>query len=263
MNVVISKDGTPIAYQASGVGPPLVLLHGVGGVATRWAPISRTFAEHFRVCAVDRRGRGASGDADAYAIEREFEDVAAVVDALGEPANVLGHSYGAICALEAARLTPHMRKLILYEPPIPLPGGPVHPPGIVERLEALLEAGDRAAVLTTFTLEVVGMPPQVFETFRSSPAWPERVAAAHTLPRELRAHARYRFEPSHFEDMRVPTLLLLGGDSPQRYQAAMSTLHAALPNSRVVVLPGQQHIAMDTAPDLFAREVVAFLSEPD
>ena len=105
------------------------------------------------------------------------------------------------------------------------------------------------------------MPPHEFELFRSSPAWSARVAAAHTLPRELRAHEQYRFKAERFHGLKTPTLLLAGGDSPDFFKAAIATVNAALPNSRVVVLPGQQHIAMDTAPELFVREVLAFLGE--
>ena len=115
---VTSKDGTPIAYWRSGDGPPLVLVHGTAADHHRWTPVLPAFEQHFTVCAVNRRGRGGSGDSSDYAIEREFEDMAAVVDSLGEPANLLGHSYGALCALEAAPLTRHVRKLVLYEPPM-------------------------------------------------------------------------------------------------------------------------------------------------
>lgn len=100
MNRIISKDSTPIAYQQSGKGPPLVLVHGTTADHTRWAPVLQPLEEHFTLYALDRRGRGESGDADAehYSIEREFDDVAAVVDSIGEPAYLLGHSYGALCA---------------------------------------------------------------------------------------------------------------------------------------------------------------------
>jgi pimeloyl-ACP methyl ester carboxylesterase len=101
--IVTSKDGTRIACFRSGEGPPLVLVHGTAADHGRWRPVLPAFEERFTVCAVDRRGRGGSGDSDDYAIEREFEDVAAVVDSLGEPVNLLGHSYGALCALEASR----------------------------------------------------------------------------------------------------------------------------------------------------------------
>ena len=119
---VTSLDGTPIAYWRSGEGQPLLLVHGTAADHGRWRPVLPVFEERFTVCAVDRRGRGASSDSDDYAIEREFEDVAAVVDSLGEPANLLGHSYGALCALEAALLSRNVRNLVLYDPGIEVAG---------------------------------------------------------------------------------------------------------------------------------------------
>jgi len=104
------------------------------------------------------------------------------------------------------------------------------------------------------------MPAYEFELFQLSPAFPARIAAAHTLPRELRVHEAYQFKPERFKTLKVPTLL--GGDSPSFSKAAIEAVNGALPNSRIVVLPGQQHIAMDTAPDLFIREVLAFLAKP-
>jgi pimeloyl-ACP methyl ester carboxylesterase len=185
------------------------------------------------------------------------------VDSIGYRVNLLGHSFGGICSLEAALLTSRLRKLILYEPPLPVQGVAIYPEGIIERLQSLLDADDPSGVLTTFMREVVRMPPHELELFKSSPAFPARVAAAHTLPRELRAHEAYRFEPVRFKKMNVSTLLLLGGDSPQFFKAAIEAANATLPNSRIVLLPDQQHIAIDTAPDLFVREVQAFLLEPD
>ena len=261
MHTVTSRDGTRIAFWRSGSGPPLVLVHGTSASHTRWAPVLGLLEQHFTLYAIDRRGRGESGDAPDYAIEREFEDVAAVVDALDEPVHLLGHSYGAICTLEAALLAWNLRTLILYEPPIPVAEAPIYPEGVIDRLQALLDAGDREGVVGTFMREVVRMPPHEFEVFRTLPAWSARVAAAHTLPRELRAHERYHFEVRRFENLRTPTLLLLGGDSPPFFKAAIEAVDAALPNSRVAVLPDQQHIAIDTAPELFAREVVRFLKE--
>ncbi len=134
-------------------------------------------------------------------------------------------------------------------------------PGVIERLQALLDAGDRSGVVTTFFREVVHMPPSELTLLQSLPNWPARVAAAHTLPRELRANETYRLDPTRFANLRTPTLLLLGGDSPAFFGAATEMVHRALPTSRVVVLPGQQHAAMNTAPDLFLRELLAFLAE--
>lgn len=259
---VTSKDGTPIAYWRSGDGPPLVLVHGAPADHSRWTPVLPAFEQLFSVCAVDRRGRGGSGDSDDYTIEREFEDIAAVVDSIGKPANLLGHSFGALCALEAALLTRNVRKLVLYEPPMDVTGEQINPPGVVDRLEALLEAGDRDGVVATMLREVAGVPPEAVEYMRSVPAWQARVAAAHTIPRELRAQEAYRFDPERFGDLEVPTLLLIGGESPTTFEEAEKAVAEALLDSRIVVMPGQGHVAMDTATDLFTTEVLRFLEGP-
>jgi pimeloyl-ACP methyl ester carboxylesterase len=260
MHHVTSADGTSIAASKVGHGPPLVLVHGTTADHSRFGPILPELMRRFTVYAMDRRGRGESADAPTYAIEREFEDVAALVDSIGEPVFLLGHSYGAICTLEASLLTQGIRKLVLYEPPIPTEDF-MYPPGLEGRLSALLEAGDHEGVVSTFFREVVKAPDEEIEQLRSLPSWPARVAAAHTIPREMRVHEAYLFKPESFAAMRVPTALLLGGDSPAMFRTATELVHAALPNSRVVVLPGQQHTAINTAPDLFLREVVAFLDE--
>ncbi|HBY98326.1 MAG: alpha/beta hydrolase [Ardenticatenaceae bacterium] len=263
MEKVTSPDGTAIAYYRSGAGSPLVLVPGTGAAnPVAWTAVLPALEEHFSVYAVDRRGHGESGDGPTYAIEREFEDIAAVVDSIEEPANLLGHSFGALCALEAALLTRNLRQLVVYEPALPLPGVSLYPAGVIERLQALLDAGDREGVLTTFYHEVVMVPPHEIEQLRASPAWPARLATAHTLPRETRAEERYTFDAQRFKDLHTPTLLLLGGDSPQILKAATETVDTALPNSRIAVMPGQQHIAMYTAPDLFLHEVLTFLIEP-
>jgi pimeloyl-ACP methyl ester carboxylesterase len=117
-------------------------------------------------------------------------------------------------------------------------------------------------MVTTFLRDVVEMPTEELEYIKSSLVFPSMIAAAHTVPRELRAEANYRLEPERFRSLNVPTLLLLGGDSPPYASRITETWHSILPNNRVVVLPGQQHIAHYTAPDLFVREITAFLSEP-
>jgi pimeloyl-ACP methyl ester carboxylesterase len=257
MNTLQSTDGTMIAYYQSGSGPPLVLVHGGTADHTRWAPVLPPLESHFTIYAIDRRGRGGSGDTEPYTIEREFEDVAAVIDSISEPVNLLGHSFGAVCALHAALLTPNIRKLILYEPP---PPGFKESPDTLARMQALLDAGDRDGVISTFLLEAAGLSPQELEMMRSVPAWQGRVAAAHTILRELNSlEALSPFSEERFRQLRVPTLLLLGGDSIKLYRECIEQLHAMLPNSRITVMPGQQHVAMNTAPDLFVRDVLAFL----
>ena len=256
---VRTGDGTPIAYRRSGEGPPLLLVHGAAADHGRWRPVLPAFEARFAVCAVDRRGRGASGDATTYDVEREFADVAALVEAIGAPVDVLGHSYGALCALEAARLTGGIRRLVLYEPPIPVAAS-IYPPGVLDRLEALLAAGDRDGVVATTMREVAGLAAEAVAHLRTLPPWPARVAAAHTIPRELRPTDAYRFDPARFRGMRVPTLLLLGGASPPVFAAATQAVAEALPDARVAVLPGQGHAAMDTGTELCTAEVLRFLA---
>lgn len=260
MTTFTSRDGTRIACEKTGGGPALVLVHGTTADHTRWAPILPALRERFTVYACDRRGRGGSGDGPPYAMEREFEDVAAVVDGIGGSVDLLGHSYGALCSLEAAARAKNLRRLVLYEPPIPA-GMPITQPGVIDRLQALLDAGDREGVVSAFMLEVPRVPRDQLDRMRALPAWQARVGAAGTIPRELRAHDGYTFVPAKFREVKAPVLLLLGGDSPPFFRAALERVQAAIPSARLVVLPGQQHVAIDTAPDLFAREVIAFLAQ--
>ena len=253
-----SSDGTRIGCAKAGAGPALVLVHGTAADHGRWAPVLPALGERFTVYAADRRGRGASGDTPPYAMERELEDVAAVVDGIGEPVDLLGHSYGALCALAAAPRAKNLRRLVLYEPQLPS-GQPITPPGVLDRLQALLDAGDRHGVVATFMSEVVRVPAAQLERLRGLPAWRARVDAAATIPRELRAQDAYAFAADSVRDLAVPVLLLLGGASPPFFRAALERVQAAVPQAELVVLPGQTHVAMDTAPDLFAREVIAFL----
>jgi pimeloyl-ACP methyl ester carboxylesterase len=259
---VISADGTPIGYRRGGHGRPLVLVHGTSADHSRWAPILPVLEGSFTVYAVDRRGRGASGDAPAYTIEREFEDIVALVNAIDGPVDILGHSYGALCALEAALRSARVGRLVLYEPPVPT-GIDLYPVGFVERLQALLAAGDRDTLLTNFFQVVVRMPPQQIELRRRAPDWPARRTAAHTIPHELENAVTYRFEPARFARLTAPTLLLAGGDSPEVFTAATAAVHAALPDARIAVLPGQQHAAISAAPHLVLAQVLRFLTDDE
>jgi pimeloyl-ACP methyl ester carboxylesterase len=255
---VTSADGTAIAVWRSGQGPPLVLVHGATADHSRWAPVLPGLEERFTVLAMDRRGRGASGDAGDYAIEREYEDVAAVVEWAGEDVGLLGHSYGAICAAEAALLSDRIGKLILYEPPM---GFLQSPPEVVQRLEDLLEAGERDELVAYFMREVAGLPPEQVDLLRSMPAWEARIAAAGTIPREERASREYSFAAERFGAVQVPTLFLQGGDSPEAFARAAEAMRDALPHCRVLVMPGQRHAAMDTDTDGFNSVVLDFLEE--
>jgi pimeloyl-ACP methyl ester carboxylesterase/ribosomal protein S18 acetylase RimI-like enzyme len=268
---VASPDGTPIAWFRAGEGPPLLLIHGATADHTTFRVVGPRFATRHAVFAMDRRGRGASGDAPAgtpYSIEHEYEDVATVVDVVaaetGSPVDVLGHSFGGRVALGAAPLTKRLRRLVTYES-APAPAGmSFERPGLVARLRELEVAGDRVELMRLFMTEVVGMTADEFAAFQANPVWPIRLAAAHTLVRELTAEAGDGDEAAIRRlgsAVRVPVLQLLGGQSREVFVAGTTALDAALPDGRVVVLPGQKHAAHHGDPDRFVAEVERFLAE--
>lgn len=263
MQHVTSKDGTVIAYLKRGDGPPLLFVHGTTADHSSWLRIAPYLEQRVTVCAMDRRGRGKSGDAPHHELIREAEDVAAVVEAIGEPVGepvfLFGHSFGGLCSLEGALLTDRISRLILYEPPIPT-GVPSIPSGAPERIQALIDEGELESAMEFFLREVAQIPDHELDAYRRSPLWKARIPLARTIPRELTIEETYRFDADRFAGLQVPTMLLLGGDSPTVYRQATETVDSALPNSKVVLLPDQQHIAHHTHPELLAREVLRFLS---
>jgi pimeloyl-ACP methyl ester carboxylesterase len=255
MDSTISSDGTRIAYTRSGSGPALVLVHGATEDRTRWVPFVRRLDPWFTTYALDRRGRGQSGDGPEYALEREFEDVAAVVDAVGAPAFLLGHSFGALCALEATLSSSKVAKLVLYEPPVQMPLSD----GVLPELTRQVEAGQNEAALITFLGKVAQLSPREIELLQKRQTWQARVATAPTVLREVTFNRRYSLDPERFRSVKVPTLLLQGAESPASYGVAIQRIHAALPSSRIELLPRQRHVAMDSAPELFLARLLAFL----
>lgn len=264
MEKVTSSDGTEIAFERTGSGVPLVLVPGGGANDhTRWdlAGVRPAFAEHCTVCAIDGRGLGESGDAAGYELEREFEDVAAVVEAVDEPAVMLGHSSGALLAMEAALRTDNLRKLILYEPPIQVGDHDLDVETEVAEMEALLDEGKNEQVLVLFLREVADIPPEEIDALREGPNWQSRVDGARTIPRAIRGISQYEFDAARFADMTTPSLLLAGSESPLLHRDATEAVNEALPDGRVVTFDGHGHVAMLTATDRFIGEVLAFIRE--
>jgi pimeloyl-ACP methyl ester carboxylesterase len=266
MTHVVSRDGTKIAYWTSGDGPPLLIVHGTSGSHERFAPLLPYLEPHATVHAMDRRGRGGSGDAPEHELAREFEDVAAVIDAIaassGAKVDVYGHSYGGECAFGAALLTSNIRSLVLYEgwPPV-LPEKLKFPTGVEERLDALVTSGDREVALELFWREVVKAGEDDIRAIRAQPTWAARVATVHTITREVRAFNDDAFDPERAARITVPVLLLVGTDTPDELRDDPETVAAALPNARIAYLEGQQHIADVLAPELFAERLLEFLRE--
>lgn len=259
-----SSDGTIISAWRTGTGPSLLLVHGTTADHTRWARIAPLWEQQFTVYAMDRRGRGGSGDAGTYSLKLEADDVCAVAEAIPGPCSMLGHSYGAICCLEAAPRLTNLHRLVLYEPPLPT-GEPIVPIESRESLDRLIERGDREEALVTFFREIVRLPEDQITRLSANAGWQKRIDAAHTIPREIRIEERYRPDFDRIRSIRTKTLLLLGGNSPVVFRTAIDQLNQALSNSTLHILPGQQHVAMDTVPDEFARVVSDFIlnTQPD
>ena len=261
METITSTDGTPIAFEQTGGGPPLVLVHGTTADHTRWDTVRPAFEEHFTVYAIDRRGRGESGDAAEYNLEQEAEDVAAVVNAVDEPVVLLGHSYGALVALETAVRTDNLRALILYEPAFPVGDYDITPEETLAEMEALLEAGKNEEALVLMFEEIAELPTAELDALRSAPNWSDRVDAAHTILRESKAENAYAFDADRIADVTVPALLLTGSESPRMLYKSIEAVNDALPHSRIGTFDGHGHAAMNTAPDRFVEEVLAFSHE--
>ena len=151
---------------------------------------------------------------------------------------------------------------MLYEPPIST-GSAIYPPAVASRIQTLTASGDREGALITFLQEIVRMPAYEMELLRSAPRWPARVAAVRTVLRELQWTNAYVFDPARLRSLAIPSLLLLGEESPAFLQAETMAGHAALLTSRLRVMPGQQHTAMSNAPEWFMREVLTFLAQAD
>lgn len=258
MKHIISKDGTVIGYQRRGQGRPLLCVHGTTADHQSWTAVAPHLEAHGTIYAMDRRGRGGSGDAPDYDLWREAADVVALVEALGEPAAVLGHSYGGLICLEAALLTNNIAQLILYEPALPTET-PHIMPDVIERIKALVERDELEKAMEVCLREVAEIPDHDMAVYRRSPLWAARIPLARTIPRELAVDLAYTFQAARFANLQTPTALLLGGDSPTLYRQGVERLNAALPNSQIVILPGQQHIAHHADPELFAAAVRQFL----
>ena len=253
---VTSKDGTSIAVECAGTGPSLVIVHGGVGDRTRWKPLFPLFAPRLTVCAMDRRGHGASGDSRNYSLQKEAEDVAAVVNSRPGPVFLLGHSYGGVCALEAAFLTDKISKLVLYEPPLQ----ERNHSAVASKMQSMVDAGQQEQALVTFLKEIVMISPGEIEAMKIRPSWRGLAAGIELQIRQIRALNAYRFDAQRVSTLKVPTLLLTGGKtaSPD-LKRAISSLLDSLPNRTLVVFQGQEHNAMDNVPQQFTEAVINFL----
>jgi pimeloyl-ACP methyl ester carboxylesterase len=229
-----------------GSGPPVVLVDGAfcyreNGPAPDLAPL---LAQHFTVFVYDRRGRGESGDTPPYAIEREIEDLRAVVDEAGGTADVVGISSGAALALQAVASGVNVRKLALYEPPYVTNGArPKAQQDPKMHIQQLVSAGDRAGAVKFFLVDVIGVPRAVVFAMplfmRSN--WKRMVQVAHTLPYDLTISEDTSVLKERSASIWVPTLVLGGEKSPTVLRDAVSAVAKVFPNARSQFLAGQNH----------------------
>jgi pimeloyl-ACP methyl ester carboxylesterase len=184
-----------------------------------------------------------------------------VVDAIGQAVDIVGHSFGGLCALEAALRADGIRRLILYEA-VPLRGADNYPTDVIPKLDALLAANQVEPALVTMLREIVGLGAADIDMLRRDPeAWATRLSNTRAMPRELHAEHECVFLPERFTNLRVATLLLVGEASAARELSSARGVAAVLPSARIRLLPERQHLAMYTAPDMFVRAVLEFLAE--
>ena len=246
---VVSSDGTRIGFVSAGTGPALLLVHGGMNDLTRWQPVWPLLTGRHRVTAMDRRGRGSSGDGPEHSLAREYDDVIAVAEHLareqGGPVDVFGHSYGAVCALGAAARGAPFRRIGLYEPP----GPETVPREWLERMKVLIADGQSGRAMGSFLIEIIGLRPDVVRALRDTPiARTATDIVASTMVREAGALSTVDLAELAAA-VAQPVLLLLGETSPPWASAITSSLARVLRDGRIVTLPALGHEAIDTAPE--------------
>lgn len=252
----LSADGTEIGFKKLGAGPPVVLVHGGWNASDQWMDVAKAVAERCTCYVMDRRGRGRSGDGEDYSLDREIEDIEAVVDAAGPGASLLGHSSGAIYAIEAAHRF-ELNRLFLYEPPLHFHGPEAE--RFVDRIRECVENGRPEDAATIFFREEAQVPDQQFDMLRNTPDWKTIVETAWTWVREMDAILEAGLRVERYSDVTAPTLLLHGSITEEHPSFATKELEETLPNARRARLEGQAHSANRSAPDMVAREIAAFL----
>lgn len=259
-----SADATKLATRRSGRGSPLVLVHGANGDLDTFALIEGALAERHTVWVYSRRGRGGSGDGADYALQREIDDVLAVLAATGDRAHLVGHSGGALYSLFAAMETRSLRSLALYEPPLRLDNLDDLARSVIAEVRSALDADDLNRALELF-LPVVGVTEQETQLLRSlDPVWKRLQAGVRLAPREIEAgldEARERF--ASFEPPDVPTLYMYGEDRQASIFPTLDQVAELLPKAELSRLVGQRHLAFAFDPTTFARAILAFTTSHD
>lgn len=253
MPTALSQDGTSLTYAKVGAGPALILVVGAFNDRMTGAPLAQALQDRYTVYTYDRRGRGDSGDKMPYAVEREIEDLDALINEAGGSAYVFGYSSGAVLALRAASHGLAIDKLVLYDPP---PTGP-RATGLAAQLAELIAADRRGEAVELFQTDGVGIPRDIVVKMREAPFRPALERTAHTLVYEMSILSDATMPPAAVSSVRARTLILIAEKNPEIMHQAAQTYGRAVPESRVQLLPGQSH---DIVPDVVAPVLAGFFA---
>jgi pimeloyl-ACP methyl ester carboxylesterase len=258
MNTAVSADGTTIAFDRFGDGPPVIMTAGAFNTRSATEPLARALEQRFTVLNYDRRGRGDSGDTAPYAVGREIEDIGALITAAGGAASLFGYSSGAILALRAAASGLAITQLVVYEPPFrPDDSYPALPADLAGQLTGLVSAGRRGDAVELYQTKAIGIPEDVVAQMRNAPFRPGLEAIAHTLVYDAAICGDLSLPAALIASVTIPALVISGEQSPPSLRAAARAVAGALPSGRLASLPGQTH---DINPEATAPVMAEFLA---
>lgn len=263
METIISKDGTRIAYKKEGNGPALIIVSSAAADHEDASQLAEHLTAQFTVYNYDRRGRGQSSDTAPYDVQREVEDIEALIKVAGGKACLFGSSSGAVLALEAVNLLgDRVAKLYLYEPPFIINDSrkPV-PADYVQRLNSLIDAGKRSEAVEYFASEALGIPGEFIDYMKADPSWSKMESVAHTLAYDgmiMGSTQSGKPLPKSRWIINTPTLIMTGENSEPLFHNAARELAELLPKADIQTLAGQDHSAVIMAPDMLAKAVFEF-----
>lgn len=243
LETVTSADGTRIALERKGDGAPVILVGGAFNDRSTVAALAAALAPDITAVTYDRRGRGDSDNNDTgFVVEREFEDLAAVIGRVGGKASVFGHSSGAVLVIEAALHGVPIERLAVYEPSY-MPEGTRPRPGadLYDRIVTLIGQDRRDDAVALFQTEAIGLPSEMVEGMRASDIWGWFTGLAHTLPYDVAVNRGYEPPAGRLATIKAPVLAIDGGESPDWIRAATRAVADAIPGARSITLEGQDH----------------------
>ena len=259
MRTTLSADGTKIAFDQTGHGPPVILVVGAFNDRSTGAPLAKTLESQLTVVNYDRRGRGSSGDTQPYAVDREIEDIDALIREVGGAAGVFGYSSGGHLALAAAAHGLNITRLALYDAPFIVGEDVPRPPkDIAAQLAKLVSSNRRGDAVELYQTRLVGIPEPVVVQLRHAPFRPALEAIAHTLVYDATLIGDLSLPTAQLRSIKAPTLVVYGTQSPALMGTAAKALVVALPNADVRPLEGQTH---DMVPEALAPVLLEFFGD--